>query len=90
MTNQVFGWAIDQMHKGERVQRAGWNGKGMFLFLVRKWEMSSPFPGNTVSWHLIRDNEFAPFIAMKTVDGKIVPWLASQTDMLASDWSVVE
>lgn len=89
MNNQVFGWAIEQLHKGERVQRVGWNGKGMFLFLIKKWEMYTPFPEGTVSSHLIKDNELAPFIAMKTADNKIVPWLASQTDVLASDWSVV-
>jgi hypothetical protein len=33
--------------------------------------------------------ELLPWIGMKTADGKFVPWLASQTDLLANDWEVV-
>lgn len=85
MTNQVFGWAIKQLREGKRVQRAGWNGKGMFLFFVHEWSFDAePMP------EFAKDIEVMSFVAMKTADNKIVPWLASQTDMLASDWSVVE
>ncbi|WP_041795491.1 DUF2829 domain-containing protein [Pararhodospirillum photometricum] len=70
-----FGEAIEMLNCGERVARAGWNGKGMFLFMVEVWgyggDMALPC---------------LPFIAMKTADNKVVPWLASQTDVLAKDW----
>lgn len=76
--NETFGWALKQMQNGTTVCRQGWNGKGMWIFLVLNWEISNTsetFPK-------------LPFIAMKTADNKIVPWLASQTDMLAVDWTV--
>lgn len=73
-----FGAALAALRNGERVYRSGWNGKGMYIYLVSEW--LSRGDGNRV--HL-------PFIAMKTADDKYVPWLASQTDLLANDWEVV-
>jgi hypothetical protein len=61
------------MHHGERVQRAGWNGKGMWLAL----QVPDAHSKMTL-----------PYIYVSTAQGDLVPWLASQTDMLASDWSV--
>ena len=76
-----FGHATKLMQdaEGARVRRSGWNGKGMFLFYVKPsdWTLTN---GHTDNFPLL------PFIAMKTADDKIVPWLASQTDVLASDW----
>lgn len=81
-----FGWALDQLRAGARVCRSGWNGKGMFIYLVpgSVFEVNRPpllgiYPEGTV----IR---YHAHIDMKTADGMCVPWLASQTDMLAMDW----
>lgn len=85
-----FGLAIEAMRKKQKVARQGWNGKGMFLFLVpgSTFNVSRPpllgiYPEGT-------EINYCPHIDMKTADGKIVPWLASQTDMLAEDWVIVE
>ncbi len=85
-----FGLAIEAMKKGCRVARAGWNGKGMWLGLVREGryeifdsEVKPPFSGDFAA------TAFLPWISMKTADEKLVPWLASQTDMLADDWQIV-
>lgn len=59
------------------IAREGWNGKGMFVFLV--------IPAEDASIH----GESLPYLAMKTADGKVVPWLCSQTDMQAKDWYLV-
>jgi hypothetical protein len=75
-----FGVAISKLRAGERVARAGWNGKGMWLSLVNGWMDPEVYDGI----------ERLPFIQMKTADGKLVPWLASQTDMLADDWTLVQ
>jgi hypothetical protein len=80
MSEGTFGWAIERLRDGYRVTRSGWNGRGMFLFFVGKW--------STPSWQ-VAHGDFLPFIAMVTVTGGVVPWLASQTDMLATDWAVV-
>jgi len=74
-----FGHALVAMKAGHRVARAGWNGKGMWLF---DWNYSE----RSATTH----HESAPFIAMKTVDDVMVPWLASQTDMLADDWMILQ
>ena len=68
-----FGQAIELLKTGYRVSRAGWNGKGMWL------ELQRPDAHSKMS---------LPYIFMKTADGHQVPWLASQTDMLAEDWSI--
>lgn len=84
-----FSEALDLLKDGKLVCRAGWNGAGMFLFLVPGSTFSVNRPpllgiyaeGQIISYH--------PHIDMKTADGLIVPWLASQTDLLANDWHEV-
>lgn len=66
-----FGEALDALKRGTRVCRTGWNGKGMWLELQRPDEDSKMT---------------LPYIFMKTADAHLVPWLASQTDLLADDW----
>ncbi len=79
-----FAWALEQLRGSKRVQRSGWNGKGMWLVRIANGEWSSSGSGRYDEYpHL-------PFIMMKTADNCVVPWLASQTDFLATDWQVVE
>lgn len=84
-----FGNALEKLKAGERVARAGWNGKGMFLFLVSGSEFvvnRPPLLGIYPSGTKVR---YQAHIDMKTADDQVVPWLASQTDVLAEDWRVV-
>lgn len=85
-----FSLVLDQVkNHGARAARKGWNGKGMFIFLVpgstfivnREPLLSILGEGKEVKYH--------GHIDMKTADGMIVPWLASQTDILANDWTFV-
>jgi hypothetical protein len=73
-----FQIALRELNGGERVQRAGWNGKGMYVFLIAEWTYTNGKNDNMPC---------LPFYALKTADGSVVPWLASQTAMLAEDWS---
>lgn len=86
-----FGHAIEMLKRGEAVARAGWNGKGMFLYLVPAPEQG--YPAQTgVAKAFFGEGALVPYgayIAMKTATGEVVPWLASQTDVLAEDWCVV-
>lgn len=83
-----FGEALAVIKSGGRVARAGWNGKGMFIFLVpgstftvnREPLLSIMGEGAQVQYHA--------HIDMKTAQGYVVPWLASQADMLAEDWEI--
>lgn len=79
----TFGHAIEALKRGCRVCRVGWNGKGMYLEHYPSNGWARLF-GNTT------DIANAPFIGMKTADNKLVPWLASQTDMLAEDWTILD
>ncbi|CAB4165957.1 Protein of unknown function DUF2829 [uncultured Caudovirales phage] len=84
----TFGSAIEAMKLGGRASRRGWNGKGMFLFLVpgSTFKVNRPpllgiYPeGTEIKYHA--------HIDMKTATGDVVPWLASQTDVLAEDWVI--
>lgn len=84
-----FSDALKIVKEGGRVARHGWNGKGMFIFLVpgstftvnREPLLSILGEGTVVDYH--------GHIDMRTANGQIVPWLASQTDILADDWVYV-
>lgn len=79
--NMDIGSAVFAMREGKRVRRAGWNGKGMWLQFVHEWRIDAP-PGHGV--------RLLPWVGMKTADNGFVPWLCSQTDLLATDWELVE
>ena len=84
-----FGDALVVLKQGKRVARKGWNGKGMFLYHVP----AAAYPPSTEVAKAAFHGENVPYgayIAMKTAQGNVVPWLASQTDMLAEDWYIVE
>lgn len=69
-----IGWAIKQMHMGLRVSRTGWNGPNQSL------ELQVPDPNSKMT---------LPYIFINTVRGDRVPWHASQTDLLATDWFTI-
>lgn len=73
MESNGIGWAVKQMRNGSKVARLGWNGKDMYLALQVPDEHSKMS---------------LPYVYIKTVDGKLVPWLCSQTDLLAMDWFI--
>lgn len=84
-----IGQAVKEMSDGKLVARVGWNGKGMFIFLcpgskfiVNRAPLNVIFPEGT-------EIDYRPHVDMKTADGQIVPWLCSQSDLLATDWQVV-
>lgn len=84
-----FGQALSGLKQGAKVSRSGWNGKGMFLFLVPGSTFKVNRPPLLGIYEEGTEINYCPHIDMKTADGKIVPWLASQTDVLADDWGIV-
>jgi hypothetical protein len=88
-----FGKAVHAMKAGIRVCRSGWNGKGMWLGLVHPDDDDIVPPRPTYAVAGIAGyatNGCLPWIGMKTADNKFVPWLASQTDVLAEDWQIAD
>lgn len=89
-SNLDFGNALRALRRGEKVARAGWNGRGMFLFLVpgSTFKVNRPplmgiYPEGT-------EINYQPHIDMRTAQGTVVPWLASHIDVLAEDWFIVK
>lgn len=87
--NFSFSVALDYLKEGKKVARGGWNGKGMFLFLADDIEFSTAADLSCVKE--LEGDLTCQSIVLKTADNKfVVGWLASQTDMLADDWNIVE
>lgn len=89
---QSFSRALVSLKDGHKVGRSGWNGKGMYLYLVGpgRYPPSTPAGEAIAVTQSDRLVPYAPYIAMKTAQDYVVPWLASQTDLLSDDWEIVE
>ncbi len=82
-----FGLAIEAARKGKRIARRGWNGKGQYVELASAISYTSP-GGETVNAnHEAIGNHAFAFVGTSGVQ---MGWLASQADMLADDWTIVE
>jgi len=94
--NLNFGQALEALKSGQRVCREGWNGKGMYLWLLPEAKVPAEWCKEPHLKHLAETNpdgsgtmHCLPSIRMKTADGKVLTgWLASQTDMLSEDWQI--
>ena len=89
-SNLDFGTAVNLIKRNKRVSREGWNGKGMFIYYVPQGNYK-PMT-KVAAKECVNEEGLVPYrdyIAMKTTDGSVVPWLASQTDILARDWFIV-
>lgn len=95
-----FSEALHLLKQGFRVQRTGWNGKGMFIALMPGLKLppyNTQEPGPRVNDRTAKfigedtPLDSQPYIAMKTATGQWQPgWLCSQADMLADDWEIYE
>ena len=72
-----FSAALQEIKNGKLLTRSGWNGPGQWVELVTEYYITRPY-GTTM----------LPFIAIKTAQGGFVPWVVSQTDLLATDWEI--
>jgi hypothetical protein len=83
-----FGQALAELRAGRKVSRAGWNGKGMYVALSPGFELVA----ERVYSRPIREEigtgvgVFRAYLMFRTVDGEFVPWVATQSDLLAEDW----
>jgi hypothetical protein len=81
-----FSIALGALKRGKQVARVGWNGKGMYLFLIG-------VEGSNDYWTYTNEKNdnylLEPFIAIKTAGNSVVPWTPGQTDLLANDWVIL-
>ena len=75
-----FGQALDNVKLGSKIGREGWNGKGLWL------ELQRPDANSKMTLPYLYINYPSD---SKTTPNARVPWLASQTDILAEDWVIV-
>lgn len=84
METRDFGWALAQLNAKARVTRSGWNGRGQWVRRVDLYNDPEfkvlEGEGSVGTW--------LPFFAIRTVENKLVPWIASQTDLQANDWDL--
>jgi hypothetical protein len=88
-----FSEALRRVKAGRKIQRSGWNGKGMYVVYQKAYPEGVPINKNTSE--AIGQPEgtvckFLPYLMMRTAQGEFVPWLISQTDALADDWADIE
>jgi hypothetical protein len=85
-----FGLAIEAAKKGMRIARKGWNGKNQYVELGTDFQYTcaaSDIPGSVGVQHTDIGSKALVFVGTR---GSQVGWLASQADMLADDWHIVE
>lgn len=82
-----FGQALTALKSGRRVSRSGWNGKGMFVYLVP----AGIYPARTEAARSIGEQvAYNPYLAIKNVDDTVSTWVPSINDCLAEDWEVLD
>jgi hypothetical protein len=89
-TGLTFGDALVALKGGAKVARTGWNGKGMFVFLVPGSQFTvnrAPLLGIYPEGTPIT---YRPHIDIKGADGSISTWVPSIGDVMAEDWLIVE
>lgn len=88
-----FGKAIESLKEGKKVARKGWNGKGMWVALMPALYLDKDIINGRTKKHIGegKDLDSQPYLVMWTAAQQWQPgWLASQADILAEDWEVVE
>lgn len=86
--DMTFGDALEALKQGERVARKGWNGKNMYVFLAHEPDFVTDAD---ISAFDNLDVEVSDMLVLKTAQDTFQPgWLATQSDMLAEDWYIVE
>ena len=86
----TFGDALQALKAGKRVARAGWNGKGMFVYYVRA---AAYLAQSAAAIEYFGENAYvpyAPYLALKGVDERVSTWVPSINDVLVEDWVVLE
>lgn len=83
-----FGKALQALKEGKAIYRHGWNGKGLFVYLVTGGDYKYQMP--LMKEYAKEDGtvHYNPYMAIKNVDGSISTWVPSVNDCLAEDWEI--
>lgn len=86
-----FGWALEQLKAGKKVQREGWNGKGMYVVVMPAYPDGIAITSITAGATGIPEGtmcRFRPYLMLKNADGSFCPWSVSNSDVLGCDWDL--
>jgi hypothetical protein len=86
-----FSHALRLCKAGSKITRLGWNGKGQYVVLQKGYPEGVAINANTAEALKLLEGSvhaFAPYLLLHNAQGVFVPWLASQGDLLAEDWTV--
>lgn len=84
-----FSAALAALKSGQLAARLGWNGRGMYVFLQAGYPEGIPINRNTAQATGLQEGavvKFPPYLQFRTAQGELIPWVASQADLLATDW----
>jgi hypothetical protein len=84
-----FSWALMRLKEGAKVARSGWNGSGMFAYMVP----GNSYPAQTeaIKGHFAGDLvPYRPYFALKTAQNDVATWVPSGSDIIADDWEEIE
>lgn len=84
-----FSKALDLLKQGRRLKRAGWNNPNQYIYHVPAAEYPAMTDVAKAEFGATGNVPYTAYLAIKTVQGTVAPWLASQTDLLAEDWEEV-
>jgi hypothetical protein len=87
-----FSYALNDLKRGARITREGWNAGGQFVVLQKGYPDGIAINANTAEATGIPQGTvctFRPYLMLRTADGPFVPWAPSVSDVLAEDWTVV-
>ena len=88
----TFGMAIEALKKGSKVQRKGWNGKGMFVVYQKGYPQGIPSNAQTAkAWGMKEGDSFRcePYLQIRMVNGSHSMWVPSINDVLSEDWEII-
>lgn len=88
----TFGHAIEAAKQGERIARAGWNGKGMFVVYLPGYPegiLANEVTQQAFGYDGPELHKVRPYLVMRCADGTHQMWLASQSDILEEDWMII-
>lgn len=87
-----FSEALIEVKAGKKISRSGWNGKGLFVVLQKGYPEGIVANPNTREALGLPEQSIIkvrPYLMMVDAQGMLVPWLASQTDLLEDDWGIL-
>jgi hypothetical protein len=87
-----FSNALHQLKHGAHIYRTGWNSKDMYVVMQKGYPDGIAINKNTAEATGIPEGTvciFRPYLMLKTADNSFVPWVASQSDILAEDWVIM-